>query len=180
MYAAQLLLVGSLSHDTGYQAAMMVKNVLGAGSVVLSWLFHSNHTHLLENLAVFVLTGWWVESRVDRDRFILGIAVILGIGANVAAVILFQIPGAGISGITTGLVTIVALGSLEGLFKSGSHLIWHAVVFTLSTFLLLWYVGVIAKLPAGTAVEVHILGAVFGTAWYATEKLQYDFSYALN
>lgn len=132
-YAAQLLLVGSLSQDAGFQAATIVKNVVGSGSVVFSWLFHSSHTHLLQNLAVFVLTGWWVENRVDRDRFILGIAAILGIGANVAAVVLFQTPGAGISGITTGLVTMVALGNFEGLLNAGSHLLRNIVVFTLST-----------------------------------------------
>lgn len=179
-YAAQLLLVGSLSQDAGFQAATIVKNVVGSGSVVFSWLFHSTHTHLLQNLAVFVLTGWWVESRVDRDRFILGIAAVLGIGANVTAVVLFQTPGAGISGITTGLVTMVALGNFEGLLNAGSHLLRIVVVFTLSTCLLLWSVGAITQLPAGTAVEIHLLGGVFGAGWYATEKLRYEFSHTLN
>ncbi|QKY18309.1 rhomboid family intramembrane serine protease [Halorubrum sp. CBA1229] len=179
-YTIQLLLVGSLSQNAGYQAVTMVTNALGAGSIVFSWLFHSSHTHLLGNLTIFVLTGWWVESQIGRDQFILGVAVFFGMGASVAALILFQTPGAGISGITTGLVTMVALGNLEGVIKPDHHLIRSAIVFTLSAFYLLRSVSVIGTLPAGTAVKIHILGAVFGAVWYTAEKSQHDFSWVVS
>lgn len=175
VYAGQLLIDGSLSRDAGYQTATMVKNTVGNGSVVFSWLFHSTHAHFTENLAIFFLTGWWVENRVDDDRFILGIAVVLGIGANVAAALIFRVPGAGISGITTGLGLMIALGAFEGLFDSTVRLTKAIPEFTLSVLFVLWSVGGLGQLPAGTAVEVHILGAVLGGAWYATEKIRYDF-----
>ena len=175
VYSGQLLIDGSLSKDAGYQTAMMVKNTVGNGSVVLSWLFHSTHVHFMENLVIFLLTGWWVENRVDDDRFILGVAVVLGIGANVAAALFFQVPGAGISGITTGLGMVIALGAFGRLFDSTDRLTKNVPDFTLSVVFVLWSVGALGPLPAGTAVEVHVFGAVFGAAWYATEKVCYDF-----
>ncbi|WP_227354478.1 rhomboid family intramembrane serine protease [Haladaptatus salinisoli] len=177
VYSGQLLIDGSLSKDAGYQTATMVKNTVGNGSVVFSWLFHSTHIHFSENLAIFLLTGWWVENRVDDDRFILGVAVVLGIGANVAAALFFQVPGAGISGITTGLGMMIALGAFERLFDSTVRLMKNIPDFTLSVVFVLWSIGAIGPLPAGTAVEVHHFGAVFGTAWYATEKVRYDFGH---
>jgi len=130
----------------------------------------------LGNLTIFLSTGWWVEKRVNDDRFIFVVAVVLGIGANVAAVIFFQILGAGISGITTGLVTMIALGAFEGLLDSTVAPMKGVLVFTISVLYALLSIGAIAPIPAGTAVEVHLLGAMFGAAWYATEKFRYDFS----
>lgn len=173
-YISQLLLVGSLSQNTGIEAARVVRNVVGTASAIFTWVFHSNHTHFLENLFVFVLAGWWVENRIDQRRFFLGIAFILGIGANVAAAMVFGTLGIGISGITSGLVTMVALGHAEALQDADSQFVRNVVVFTLSGVFLLWVVGAIEPLPAGTAVEIHILGVGIGAMWFATEKYHHS------
>lgn len=173
-YISQLLLVGSLSQNTGIEAARVVRNVVGTASAIFTWVFHSNHTHFLENLFVFVLAGWWVENRIDQRRFFLGIAFILGIGANVAAAMVFDTLGIGISGITSGLVTMVALGHAEALQDADSQFVHNVVVFTLSGVFLLWVVGAIEPLPAGTAVEIHILGVGIGAMWFAAEKYHHS------
>ncbi|WP_265112272.1 rhomboid family intramembrane serine protease [Halosolutus halophilus] len=175
VYSGQLLIDGSLSKDAGYQTATMVKNTVGDGSIVFTWLFHSTHAHFIENLTFFLLTGWWVENRVDDARFILGVAAVLGIGVNVAAALFFQVPGAGISGITTGLGMMIALGAFERLFDSSVRLIKNILDFTFSVVFVLWSVGALGPLTSGTAIEVHVFGAVFGAAWYATEKVRYGF-----
>ncbi|MDB2294166.1 rhomboid family intramembrane serine protease [Halorubrum ezzemoulense] len=178
-YISQLLLVGSLSQNAGIEAARVVKNVVGTASAIFTWVFHSNHTHFLENLFVFVLAGWWVENRIDQRRFFLGIVFILGIGANVAAAMVFGTLGIGISGITSGLATMVALGHLEALQDADSQFVRNVVAFTLSGVFLLWVVGAIEPLPAGTAVEIHILGVGIGAMWFAVEKSRHGFSYRL-
>jgi membrane associated rhomboid family serine protease len=179
-YIGQLLLVGSLSPNAGFQAATKIQDLVGGGSVVFSWMFHSSYSHLGQNIVVFVLTGWWVESRIDQDRFILGVAVLLGIGANVAGLALFGTPGAGISGITTGLVTMVVLGNLERVYRPNSHIIRNSVVFTISGCYLLYLIGVIGMLPPGTAVKIHISGAFLAFVWYSIEKFQYGLNPALD
>ena len=173
-YTAQLLLVGSMSQNAGIEAARMVRNVVGTASAIFTWVFHSNHTHFLENLFVFVLAGWWVENRIDQRRFFLAVAFILGTGANVAAAMIFGTLGIGISGITSGLVTMVALGHLEALQDADSLFIRNIAVFTLSSVFLLWVVGAIEPLPAGTAVEIHILGVGIGAMWFAAEKYHHS------
>lgn len=175
VYSGQLLIDGSLSKEAGYRSAMMMKNIIGNGIVVFSWFFHSTHSHFIENLITFLLTGWWVENRVDDNRFVLGVALVLGISANVASAVLFQVFGAGISGITTGLGMMIALGSFERLFSSTVRLEKDIPLFTLSVLFVLRSIGILGSLPAGAAVEVHIFGAVFGAAWYVTEKIRYDF-----
>ena len=178
-YTAQVLLVGSMSQNAGIEAARMVRNVVGTASAIFTWVFHSNHTHFLENLFVFVLAGWWVENRIDQRQFFLAVAFILGTGANVAAAMIFGTLGIGISGITSGLVTMVALGHLEALQDADSLFIRNIAVFTLSSVFLLWVVGAIEPLPAGTAVEIHILGVGIGAMWFATEKYHHGFTYRL-
>lgn len=180
VYTGQLLIDGSLSKDAGYQAAKMVKNTVGDGSVVFSWLFHSTHVHFMENLIIFLLTGWWVENRVDDDHFILGIAVVLGIGANLASALFFQVPGIGISGITTGLGMMIALGAFKRSSDSIARLARSLLNFILSAVFVLWSVGVLSSLPDGTAVEVHVFGAVFGAGWYVTERVCYDIGQPLS
>jgi membrane associated rhomboid family serine protease len=180
VYIGQILIDGSLSSDAGYQTATMVKNTVGNGSIVFSWLFHSTHQHFTVNLVIFLLTGWWVENRVDNDRFILGVVVVLGIGANVAAALIFQVPGVGISGINTGLGTMIALGALYDLFDSISIFTKHIPEFTLTVMFVLYNIGALGTLPPGTAVEVHIFGAVFGFAWFVTEKTRHDFGRLSN
>ena len=172
-YMVQLFLAGSLSQNAGIEGARIVSDVVGTASAIFMWVFHSDHTHFLENLFVFVLAGWWVENRVDQDRFVLGTVFILGIGANVVAAMVFGTLGIGISGVTSGLVTIVALGQLESLSDSNSNPIRNILVFTFSVFFLLWVVGAVEPLPSGTAVEIHILGVGIGAIWYAAEKFHY-------
>lgn len=177
VYATQLLVDGSLAENAGFRTANTVKNLIGDGVVVLSWLLHSNHSHFIGNMVVFLLAGWWVENRVDNTHFVLVVGLILGISANVVAAFLGEF-GVGASGITTGLVTMVALGTFGGLFKSSVHIIKAPIVLSLSVVVILMNVGVIGALPAGTAVNVHILGALFGAAWFGVEKLRFDFSYS--
>lgn len=178
-YTAQLLLVGSMSQNAGIEAARMVRNVVGTASAIFSWVLHSNHTHFLENLFVFVLTGWWVENRIDQRRFFFGVAFILGIGVNVVAAMFFGTLGIGISGITSGLATMVALGYLGALQDADGLFVRSIGGFTLSSVFLLWVVGAIEPLPAGTAVEIHILGVGIGAIWFATEKYRHGFIHRL-
>jgi len=179
-YMAQLLLAGSLSYNAGIEAVRVVRDVVGAGSVVFTWVFHSDHIHFLENVVVFSLAGWWVENRVNQERLLSVIVLVLGIGANTAAAILFGTFGVGISGVTAGLVTIVALGHLEALLDGDVHFMRNASTFTLCLSFLLWIIGVIKPFSAGTAVEIHLLGVSIGIVWYAVEKYDHEFSYSLK
>jgi len=173
VYLAQLLFQASLETDAGYQTAVMIKEAVGPSVVTVSWLLHSNHTHFLHNLSIFAITGWWVENRVANQEFVLGVAGLLGVGANVTAAILFQVPGAGISGITTGLVVMIALGSFEELLYAENLLAKPLLDFTVSVFFVLWSMGVIGSLPSGTAVAVHVFGGVFGGAWFVNQKIDH-------
>jgi len=177
-YLAQLLIAGNLSRNAGIEAVRTVKNVVGTSSTILTWMFHSNHSHFLGNLLVFILSGWWVENRVDQKRFGLMIVFVLGIGANTVATMLLGTLGVGISGITAGLVTLVTLGHLEAVFDDDVRLIRSAMVFALSSVYILRTVGMLGPLPPGTAVDIHILGVAIGVMWYANEKFQYEFTYA--
>ena len=177
VYATQLLVDGSLAENAGFRTAKMVKSLIGDGVVVISWLLHSNHSHFIGNMVVFLLAGSWVENRVDNSRFVLVVGLILGISANVVAAFLGEF-GVGASGVTTGLVTVVALGTFGGLVKSSVHIVNAPIVLSLSVVVILMNIGVIGTLPAGTAVKVHMLGAMFGAIWYAVESLRFDFSYS--
>ena len=177
VYATQLLVDGSLTNNAGFRTANMLKSLIGDGIVVVSWLLHSNHSHFIGNIIVFVLAGWWVENRVDNARFVLGIGLVLGICTNVVAAFLGEF-GVGASGITTGMVTIVALGTFEGVVNSSARIIKAPVILSLSVVVVLMNVGAIGTLPPGTAVNVHILGAMFGVAWYVVERIHFDFSYS--
>ncbi|WP_080510509.1 rhomboid family intramembrane serine protease [Halorubrum coriense] len=180
MYTAQILAVGGPSQDAGFQAVKLVTNTLDAGAVLFTWLLHSNHTHIGGNVVVFFATGWVIEDRVDRDRFIFATVFLLGMGVNLVYFILFRGAGVGISGITTGLVTMIALGSLEGLFDFDNLASIYFAIWALSTLYLLYSVEVIGQLPSGTAVEAHILGSGFAVAWYTTERYQYGAEYRLK
>lgn len=179
VYTAQMLVAGSLSQDAGFQAVTLVTNTLDAGSVLFTWMLHSTHSHFQANIVVFFVGGWVVESRIDRARLIWGI-VILGAGVNLLYLAIFGGGGVGISGITTGLATMITLGSLEALSKFDSKAPIYLLIGVFSTSYLLHSIDVIGQLPAGTAVEAHILGSVFAAVWYAIERYYYDVKYTVN
>lgn len=66
----------------------------------------------------------------------------------------------GICGITAGLVTMIALGSLEALSKFDSQALIYLLICVFSTSDLLHSIEVVGQLPPGTAVEAHILGSI--------------------
>lgn len=179
-YTAQMLATGSLSQDAGFQAVTLVTDTLDAGAVLFTWVLHSTHSHVQANIVVFFLAGWVVESRIARDRFIYGIVFLLGIGVNLAYLTLFGGAGVGISGITAGLVTMIALGSLEALSKFDSQALIYLLICVFSTSYILHSIEVVGQLPPGTAVEAHILGSIFAAAWYATERHYHDVEYTIN
>lgn len=177
VYAGQLFFAGELSTSAAFESTSDLAHTVGAGSVVFSWLFHSSHSHFLGNAAVFVLAGWWVEGRTPTDHFVYGIGL-LGIIPNVAALVIFNTPGFGISGITTGLVAMIAVGAYDGL-SDPSEKDWEAVaLFTVTTVYTLLSLGVIGALPAGTAGEIHLLGSIVGVAWYFIETRHYEFTHS--
>lgn len=178
VYAAQLSLAGSLSENAALQTSRMVRESIGNSTILLSWFFHNSHQHFLSNIPVFFLTGWWVENRVDRTRFIYGVAA-LGMGANFISAF-FGLFVVGASGITTGLIVMAALGSFERLNDSSAGLIRSIVLFTALTTYSLYTVGLVAPLPSGTAVETHAIGGGIGFVWYILEKGKYDFDYRLS
>jgi len=175
VYCGQLLAAGSLDPTAAYRWVTEFQMSIGAGTVVFSWLFHSSLEHILGNLVVFFLAGWWVESRIDNDRYLLGVAIGLGIGANVAALIVVGEGGLGISGVTSGLVAMVALGAVQWLYEH-SRVDWLVMLQAIGAVLwLLVSVGAVGTLPPGTAVSVHRFGVVFGVVWYVVEQGRYGF-----
>jgi len=170
VYLGQLLAAGSFASTAAYRWATEFQRGIGAGSVVFSWVLHSSHEHILSNLVVFLLSGWWVESRIEGRRYIQGAAGWLGIGANVAALVVFSEAGRGLSGVTTGLVAMVALGTLQRL-SNPNRVEWITISQAIiALFWLSFSVGAIGLLPIGTAVWVHRCGAVFGLVWYMAER----------
>jgi len=175
VYCGQLLAAGSLDPTAAYRWVTEFQMSIGAGTVVFSWLFHSSLEHILGNLVVFFLAGWWVESRIDNDRYLLGVAIGLGIGANVTALIVVGEGGLGISGVTSGLVAMVALGAVQWLYEH-SRVDWLVMLQAIGAVLwLLVSVGAVGTLPPGTAVSVHRFGVVFGVVWYVVERGRYGF-----
>ena len=177
VYVGQLLLAGDFSASAALESGRELAHTVGAGSVVFSWLFHSSHSHFVGNVVVFVLAGWWVEGRTPTDHFLIGVGL-LGITPNVVALVVFNIPGFGISGITTGMVAMIAVGSYDAL-SDPSEKDWKAVaLFTVGTVYTLLSLGVIGALPTGTAGEIHLLGAILGVAWYFIETRHYSFTHS--
>jgi len=175
VYCGQLIAAGSLDPTAAYRVATEFQGSIGAGTVVFSWLLHSSHTHILGNLCVFLVAGWWVETRIDGDRYLLGVAIGLGIGANVAALVVFSEGGLGLSCVTAGLVAMVALGAFQWLSEH-SRVDWLVIVLAVGAVLWLSVsVGVLGGLSPGTAVWVHRFGVVFGVVWYVVERGRYGF-----
>lgn len=175
VYCGQLLAVGSLDPTAAYRWVTEFQRSIGAGTVVFSWLLHSSHAHILGNLCVFLVAGWWVETRIDADRYLQGVAIGLGMGANVAALVVFSEAGLGLSGVTAGLVAMVALGAFQWLSEH-SRVDWLVIV--LAAGAVLWLsvsVGGLSGLSPGTAVWMHRFGVVFGVVWYVVERCRYGF-----
>lgn len=112
----------------------------------------------------------WVETRIDADRYLQGVAIGLGMGANVAALVVVGEAGRGLSGVTAGLVAMVAVGAIQGLSEH-SRVNWRVIVLAVGAVAwLLVSVGAVGGLPPGTAGGVHRFGALFGVVWYVVER----------
>jgi hypothetical protein len=95
-------------------------------------------------------------------------------GANVAALLIVGQSGLGLSGVTAGMVVMVALGAFQRL-GDGVGVDVAAIGVALVT--VLWEtktVGVLGGIAAVTAVWVHRSGAIFGVnegSWIFTKVL---------
>lgn len=175
VYLVQLLAAGSLDPTAAYGWASSFQQRFGAATVVFSWLMHSSHEHIVWNLVVFCLAGWWLEARIDGERYLQGVTIGLGMGANLAALVVLGRSGLGLSGVTAGLVVMVALGAFQRLADRDEVDVLAIGVALVAGLWVAKTVGVLGGVPAGTAVWVHRVGALFGVVWFVVERQWYGF-----
>jgi len=103
---------------------MKFQRSIDARTGVFSWLLPSSHAHILGNLCVFLVAGWWVETRIDGDRYLQGVAIGLRMGAKVATLVVVDEAGLGLSGVTAGLVAMWRWGRFSGFLNTAGWTGW--------------------------------------------------------
>lgn len=176
-YCGQLLLAGSLRSGAAFSVASSLPTE--AYLAFTPWL-HSTHLHALENAAVFLLLGVWMERRIASATFLAGV-LLTGYATNLIPAILgFGGLGVGASGITNALWSYFTVVQLRNFFhrtqKESPDLRRASLNLLLASIGLLFVLRSIAEFVGysppspGTATGAHILGVVLGFGWFVCEQ----------
>jgi len=171
MYGLQLLIAGRLSMDAAYTVVPRPPSI--EYFLLTPWV-HSSHLHVLENLTLFGIFGWWTERQLGTDSFVVVVLVAGYLTNLLPSVIGIGGLGVGLSGVTNmlaGYVTVKQLWLLSkgGLFEANIPwtLLWCAVSFFLGLIIVVHSIAEFTGLidPAtGIATGVHFVGVMLGFA----------------
>lgn len=164
------MLVGSFGPESAYRAIDLIPTRLSF--ILLPWL-HSSHSHIVQNVILFLLFGVWAEQRHSTDWFLIGILMTGYLTAWLPKFVGIGGLGVGISGITFAFLSYFAvIQFFEYLQRMNSESPqWKGVIwkFALMAVGLVFgpmrgigqYLGYVSTQP-GTAVGAHLTGTVIG------------------
>lgn len=174
VYAFQLVIAGSIRSEA---AAHMQDALTPTTYLFLAPWIHSSHSHILQNVIVFVAFGKWTERRVSRRSFSL---FVLASGyLSLYLPVAFDYGGlsVGFSGVTKALTTVFVLfhftkfvitagNNQTSLKQVAYHFLFFFVPFLFLLVTVARYTGYVPP-PEGTSVSSHLTGIGLGILFFA-------------